>query len=107
MTSVNLVLAGCASESLISAAPFPGFNTEFNGHRLKRQRVAGSIWLAKGAFASGGVAGDNHLGTHRQCQGKKFIVFRVAALTHWLGHFNHPQVAEQPIDKRLPHFRAA
>ena len=28
------------------------------------------------------VAGDNHLGIHRQRQGKKLIVFRVTALAH-------------------------
>ena len=53
-----------------------------------------------------GVAGDNHLGIHYQRQGKKFIVFRVAAVAHKLCHFNHTQVPEQSIDKRLPHLRA-
>ena len=32
------------------------------------------------------VAGDDHLGTYRQRQGKKFIVFWVAALAHKLCH---------------------
>ena len=54
----------------------------------------------------GGVAGDNDLGIHRQRQGKKFIVFRVAALAHKLGNFNHTQVSQQSIDKSLPDLRA-
>ncbi|OYZ84697.1 MAG: hypothetical protein B7Y03_02285 [Polaromonas sp. 24-62-144] len=52
------------------------------------------------------VAGDNHLGIHRQCQGQKLIVFRVAALAHKLRNFDPTQVSQQPLDKRLARLRA-
>ena len=52
------------------------------------------------------VAGDNHLGIHRQRLGKKLIVFRVTALAHKLLNFNHTQVSQQPFDKCLARLRA-
>ena len=52
-----------------------------------------------------GIAGNNHLGTGCQRQCKKFVVFRVAAVADKLGNFDHPQVSQQSIDKRLPLLR--
>ena len=49
---------------------------------------------------------DNHLRIDCQRQRKKLVVFRVTAVAHQLRDFDHPNVVQQSLDKRLAGLRA-